>query len=93
MRLVTLETRILKRGCILVPTARTKPHTKMENNTENKIRSGVTGVVWRSKPSKWEAQIKAYGKMLYLGRFKNLDDAVKARRDAELEYRRPTVTV
>lgn len=88
-----METRILKRGCILVPTAHTKPHAKMKNNTANKIRSGVIGVIWKSNRSKWEAQIKAHGKNLFLGQFKNLDDAVKARRDAELEYRRPTTTV
>lgn len=27
-----------------------------------------------------------YGKKLFLGQFENLEDAVKARRDAELEY-------
>lgn len=49
-------------------------------------RSGITGVVWKNNRSKWEAQIKMHGKNLFLGQFQNMEDAVKARRDAELEY-------
>lgn len=48
-------------------------------------RSGTIGVAWKNNRSKWEAHIM-YGKKLFLGQFENLEDAVKARRDAELEY-------
>lgn len=52
-------------------------------NANNK--SGVSGVMQRS-PTRWEVQIKGEGKLLYIGSFKTFDEAVQARRDAELKY-------
>lgn len=52
-----------------------------KNNT-----SGVTGVVWHSRDEMWEARIKVNYKYIYLGRFSDFEDAVKARRDAEERY-------
>lgn len=51
------------------------------NNT-----SGVTGVNWCSRLSKWRAGIRAEGKNLHLVVFPNKDDAVDARREAERKY-------
>lgn len=45
--------------------------------------SGVTGVSWASDRNRWCAQIKVAGRSVNLGRFKNLDDAISARRVAE----------
>lgn len=51
-----------------------------KNNT-----SGYTGVYKLSK-NKWRAAIGVDGKSIHLGHFDNIEDAVKARRDAELKY-------
>lgn len=50
------------------------------NNT-----SGVTGVTWHARDKKWQAQIKRNGRMLYLGHFAKLADAVHARQLAEMQ--------
>lgn len=47
--------------------------------------SGKVGVTWLVKNKKWRAQITCNGVKSSLGCFLNLDDAVAARRDAELE--------
>ena len=55
-----------------------------QQNTENS--SGVTGVYWHKQRQKWVAQI-FNGKKINLGRYKNFNDAVKARREAEQAIR------
>ena len=52
-----------------------------DNNT-----SGVTGVSWNEKYQKWESYIMINYTKIYLGRFINKDDAIKARKDAEIKY-------
>jgi hypothetical protein len=50
-------------------------------------KSGCPGVYWKREPhSKWCAEISATGKKIFLGLFDNIDDAIKARKDAELKY-------
>lgn len=51
------------------------------NNT-----SGITGVSWKKKIGKWQAQIGHNGKTIYLGVFDELEDAKKVRREAEIKY-------
>jgi len=51
------------------------------NNT-----SGVIGVGWNKENKCWDAQIKHNKILHHLGSFKNKDDAIKARHDAELFY-------
>lgn len=51
------------------------------NNT-----SGHKGIFWHNRDSVWEAQITVNKKKIYLGRFANLSDAIKARVDAEQKY-------
>lgn len=53
----------------------------LSNNT-----SGVTGVSFDKWSNKWRAYIKLNGKMKYLGRFSNISDAIKVRREAEIKY-------
>jgi hypothetical protein len=62
---------------------RTEPH---KNN-----RSGVKGIWFDKNRELWEAYIGVHGKRIHLGRFKNRDDAVKARALAEEEYFRPLI--
>ena len=54
---------------------------KQENNT-----SGVVGVTWHSRDLVWEASIGVYNKNIYLGKFSNKEDAIKARKEAENKY-------
>lgn len=50
----------------------------------NKI--GVTGVSWEKARNKWRATIKINGKRIHLGLFENLEEAIKARLEAEKKY-------
>ena len=49
-------------------------------------RSGSTGVCWRSDHQAWAVGIGVSGKTLHIGTFKNLDDAITARKAAEAKY-------
>jgi len=48
--------------------------------------SGVTGVYKIKDQDKWYSQIRINGKLKSLGTYKNIDDAINARRVAESEY-------
>lgn len=54
---------------------------KQSNNT-----SGHVGVSWEKSRGKWEVHIKRNRKKIFLGYFENLEDAVKRRKQAELEF-------
>ena len=49
-------------------------------------KSGVTGVVWVEQINRWTAQITYQKKRIHLGSFENLEDAIKARENAEIKY-------
>ena len=68
---------------------------RLANNSENgKNRinlpsdntSGVIGVTWNKQAKKWKAQITINKVQKYLGYFTNKEDAIKARREAEIKY-------
>ena len=48
--------------------------------------SGFNGVHWAKNSSKWRAEIKVDGKKIHLGVFLNLEDAIKARAEADAQY-------
>jgi len=48
--------------------------------------SGTTGVFWNKGANKWVSHITYGGKERHLGCFKNKDDAIKARKEAEVLY-------
>lgn len=54
---------------------------KLSTNT-----SGVTGVRWHKQMQKWAARINTQGREIYLGLFENLEDAVKARAEANRRF-------
>ena len=57
------------------------------NQTMRKTnKSGVPGVHWCKSTNKWVAQIAYKYKHINLGRFEKLEDARKAREDAEMKY-------
>ncbi len=49
-------------------------------------KSGHKGVFWKSRESKWCSVIGVNGKTITLGRYKILEDAVEARKAAEIKY-------
>lgn len=55
--------------------------SKGRNNT-----SGVVGVYWKKRNQKWLAQIKVNQKDVHLGLFSDKEDAVAARKAAEIKY-------
>jgi len=55
-----------------------------KNNT-----SGVKGVSWIKESQKWKTVIKFQGKVIQLGRFEDIEDAIKARQKAEEKYFKP----
>lgn len=64
--------------------------TKSQNSRNHKGRSsntsGVTGVTFKKSNNKWQALIGDNGTYKFLGYFDNFEDAVKARKAAEIEY-------
>lgn len=64
--------------------------TYSENSRNKKVyksnKSGVTGVLWQKRISKWTAQIKNNGRQIHLGCFTEINDAVSARKSAEKKY-------
>lgn len=64
-----------------------KPNRKlMSNNT-----SGQKGVTWDKSKKRWYVRLYLAGKVYHIGRFKNLDDAVMARKAAEEKYFHPVI--
>ena len=49
-------------------------------------KSGYSGVHWHKQTQKWKVEISVKNKIIYLGLFKDKEDAVKARQEAEREY-------
>lgn len=49
-------------------------------------KSGVPGVAWNEKGKRWYVRIGVNGSRIYLGSYKKLDDAIKARKVAEIKY-------
>lgn len=52
-----------------------------KNNT-----SGITGVYYNKKYSKWHARIKVNGEYIHLGYFDDINEAASARYNAEQRY-------
>jgi len=60
-------------------------------NSRNKPRqsnnlSGITGVRFCTKRKRWVSQIKFQGRVEFLGRYRDLFNAVCARKSAEVKY-------
>lgn len=55
-----------------------------KNNTSN-----TTGITYNKQNKNWRASIFFKGKKINLGSFKNIDDAIKARKEAEDKYFKP----
>lgn len=64
--------------------------TIQKNNCNQKVSSkntsGITGVSFHKQTQKWRARINFCGEEIYLGTYIKLEDAIKARREAEDKY-------
>lgn len=56
-----------------------------------KNKSGYKGVWFNEKRGLWEAYISVHRKRIFLGRYGNKEDAIKARKAAEEEYYEPLI--
>jgi hypothetical protein len=68
-----------KRRETKIKRAEIKDGRKIASNNK----SGHTGVCWNGRREKWTAEIRRGRKRTYLGSFENLEDAIKARKEAE----------
>lgn len=48
--------------------------------------SGFRGVQWEKRFNRWRSRIKVNGKDIHLGLFEDYDEAVNARKEAEIKY-------
>ena len=63
----------------------TKENSRNKPKSKRNI-SGVVGVSLHNKTGKWRSEIRVDGVLHYLGLFKNKQEAIKARKDAEKLY-------
>jgi hypothetical protein len=49
-------------------------------------KSGCNGVNWHKESQKWIARITVNKKVIYLGVYDNLDEAIRVRKEAEIKY-------
>lgn len=66
-------------------------HATSSINQKNKSmrhdnKSGFTGVIWNKASKKWLAQIAVDGRYIYLGLFAEIEDAIAARKQANIKH-------
>lgn len=66
---------------ICTPTQNNMNRGIQSNNT-----SGVTGVFWNKACNKWKATISINKKQIHLGLYEDFEEAVRARKEAEIKY-------
>ena len=49
-------------------------------------KSGYSGVSWYKRDSKWKVTLRASGLDIFIGYFADIEEAIAARKDAELKY-------
>ena len=59
---------------------------QMNQKLQKNNKSGYHGVTWHKRDQIWEAHIGYNKQQIYIGRFTHLEDAVKARKEAEEKY-------
>jgi len=65
-----------------VPHAQNMKNLRLRRNN----RSGVNGVYWAEHAGKWRAEIKADGKRVHCGYFDSIEEAERARRQANERF-------
>ena len=64
----------------------TQQQNSMNRSIQSNNTSGVVGVGFSESRNKWYAQIKINKKHKTLGYYENIEDAIQARRQAEIDY-------
>jgi hypothetical protein len=64
----------------------TRTVQNINQRIQSNNKSGVKGVGWHKKANKWQARIGINNKIINLGLFSNLEDAIKARLETEERY-------
>jgi hypothetical protein len=64
----------------------TEQQNHMNRSKTKRNTSGIIGVCWHKAREKWIAQIRLNNKQINLGYFDDLEDASKARKEAEIKY-------
>lgn len=64
----------------------TQLHNMQNYGTNRRNKSGCKGVGWMKSKGKWRATICANGRHIHLGLFSNIEDAITARKQAEIKY-------
>lgn len=72
------------RRCMLREATHKQNHQNRKVSKNNT--SGHVGVTWNQKSKKWQANIVVDGEFKYLGLYKDLNDAIEARKQAEIKY-------
>ena len=65
---------------------KTRSQNNMNRSLDSRNTSGVTGVYWDKSRNKWSVSISVNNKKIYIGRFNNKDEAIQARKNAEIKY-------
>ena len=71
-----------------IDNLRDATHSQNQRNQRlhAKNKSGVRGVSLHSRTKRWQASIGVGGKRLFIGRFRTVEAAAAARKEAELKY-------
>lgn len=64
----------------------TKQGNRRNQSLSRKNTSGVIGIYFMNHRQKWGAQIKVDGKVIWLGSYIEKQDAISARKSAEIKY-------
>ena len=68
------------------PLNNCKSNLRYATSSQNSMNKIVKGIWWRKDTNKWVAEIRLYHKKISLGCFKDKQDAISTRRQAELKY-------
>lgn len=63
-----------------------RSHNQMNKKKQSNNTTGVTGVYWDKPRQKWKAQIMVNQKTINIGRYDSMEEAIKARKAAEIKY-------
>ena len=64
----------------------TRRANKINANTYKNNTSGIKGVYWHKRDKIWHVYISAYKKLVFIGYYKKIENAIKARKRAEYEF-------
>lgn len=64
----------------------TDAQNRQNSSAQKNSKTGIKGVTFETKRNKWRVNIMINGKNRNIGRFLNIDDAIKARHFADITY-------